>query len=159
MTPRRAKFFIAGLVVVSAFLYLAVSGFRSENFVYFLTVDEAATKAASFDGKGVRVQGKIVPKTLVRNPRAMQLAFHLQGEKKTLAVSYRGVPPDLLENGFPVIAEGRLDEKGTLVAKNLMVACPSKFEEMKEKGNAVPKEHQKIVDQAAKESRGSPHSN
>lgn len=159
MTPRRAKFFIAGLVVVSAFLYLAVSGFRSENFVYFLTVDEAATKAASFDGKGVRVQGKVVAQSLVRNPQAMQLAFRLQGEKETLAVSYRGVPPDLLENGFPVIAEGKLDDKGVLIAKNLMVACPSKFEEMKEKGNAVPKEHQKIVDQAAKENKGSPHNN
>lgn len=157
MTARRAKFFIAGLIVVGAFLYLGISGFRSENFVYFVTVDEAALKAASLGGQGVRVQGKIVPKTLIRNPQAMQVAFRLQGEKETLAVSYRGVPPDLLENGFPVIAEGRLDEKGTLVAKNLMVACPSKFEEMKDKGKAVPKEHQKIVDQAAKENQGSPH--
>lgn len=157
MTPRRAKFFIAGLVVVSAFLYLAVSGFRSENFVYFLTVDEAAIQAATLDGKGIRVQGKIVPKSLVRNPQAMQLAFHLQGDKKTLPVSYRGVPPDLLENGFPVIAEGKFDGKGTLVAKNLMVACPSKFEEMKEKGAEAPKDHQKMVEQAAKDSKDSPH--
>jgi cytochrome c-type biogenesis protein CcmE len=143
MTPRRAKFLIAGLVVVGAFLYLAVSGFRSENFVYFMTVDEAARKAASMDGKGIRVQGKVVPKSLVRNPQAMQL-------------SYRGVPPDLLENGFPVIAEGRLNAQGVLVAKNLMVACPSKFEEEKAKGKEPPKDHQKMVE----ESKGaSPHNN
>ncbi|MBI3129217.1 MAG: cytochrome c maturation protein CcmE [Candidatus Tectomicrobia bacterium] len=151
MTPQRAKFIIAGIVVVSAFLYLAVSGFRSDNFVYFMTVDEAATKAASLNGQGIRVQGKVVPKTITRNPQAMGLAFRLQGEKQTLAVSYRGVPPDLLENGFPVIAEGKLDESGTLVAKNLMVACPSKFEEMKAKGEAIPQEHQKMVERATKE--------
>ena len=154
MTVKRAKFLIAGLVIVSSFLYLAISGFRSENFVYFITVDEAATKAASFGGQGIRVQGKIVPKTLTRNPQAMQLAFHLQGEKKTLEVSYRGVPPDLLENGFPVIAEGKLGEKGVLIAKNLMVACPSKFEEMKQAGTKVPPDHAATVEKGAQAKTG-----
>ncbi|MEK6711399.1 MAG: cytochrome c maturation protein CcmE [Nitrospinota bacterium] len=159
MSPRRAKFFIAGLIVAGAFLYLGVTGFQSENLVYFMTVDEAAAKAASLDGQGIRVQGKVVPRSIARNPQAMQLAFRLQGEKRTLAVSYRGVPPDLLENGFPVIAEGKLNEQGILVAKNLMVACPSKFEEAKGEGKGLPKDHQKLVDQAAQESRPAPHGN
>ncbi len=148
MSVKRVKFLIAGLVVAGSFLYLAVSGFQSENFVYFLTVDEVAVKGTSLEGRGIRVQGKIVPQTMTRQPEEMRLAFRLQGEKTTLPVSFRGVPPDLLENGFPVIAEGKLDEKGVLVAKNLMVACPSKFEEMKTAGQEMPADHQALMEKA-----------
>ncbi len=150
MNVQKIKFLIAGIVILSAFAYLAVSGFQSENLVYFLTVDEVAEKAPALRSRGIRVQGKIVPRTLRKNPDAMQLAFHIQGEKGTLPVSYKGVPPDLLENGFPVIAEGKLDGKGVLVAKNLMVACPSKFEEMKEAGESIPTNHEALMKEAEK---------
>ncbi len=150
MSVQKIKFLIAGAVILSAFAYLAVSGFQSENLVYFLTVDEVSRKAPTLGGRGIRVQGRIVPRTLLKNPDAMQLAFHIQGEEKTLAVSYKGVPPDLLENGFPVIAEGKLNDKGILVAKNLMVACPSKFEEMKEAGENIPTDHKALMEKTAK---------
>ncbi len=156
MRVRKIKFLIAGAVILSAFAWLGVSGFQSENLVYFLTVDEASRKAPTLGGRGVRVQGKIVPRTLLKNPDAMQLAFHMQGENRTLAVSYRGVPPDLLENGFPVIAEGRFNEKGVLVAKNLMVACPSKFEEMKEAGESIPANHGNLMEEAGKRKTAPP---
>ena len=150
MSVQKIKFLIAGVIIVSAFAYLAISGFQSENLVYFLTVDEVSEKAPTLGGRGIRVQGKIVPRTLQKNPDAMLLAFRIQGEKGTLPVSYKGVPPDLLENGFPVIAEGKLDSKGVLVAKNLMVACPSKFEEMKEAGESMPTDHETMMKEAAK---------
>ena len=150
MSVQKIKFIIAGVVILSAFAYLAISGFQSENLVYFLTVDEVSQKAPALGGRGIRVQGKIVPRTLQKNPDAMLLAFHIQGEKGTLPVSYKGVPPDLLENGFPVIAEGKLNGKGVLVAKNLMVACPSKFEEMKEAGESIPPDHEALMKQATK---------
>ncbi len=150
MSVQKIKFLIAGAVILSAFAYLAISGFQSENLVYFLTVDEVSRKAPTLGGRGIRVEGKIVPRTLLKNPDAMLLAFHIQGEKKTLAVSYKGVPPDLLENGFPVIAEGKLNDKGILVAKNLMVACPSKFEEMKEAGENIPTDHKVLMEKAVK---------
>ncbi|MFQ5692994.1 MAG: cytochrome c maturation protein CcmE [Nitrospinota bacterium] len=152
MNVKQAKFAIAGILIVSAFAYLAISGFQSDNLVYFLTVDEIAAKRPSLGGKGIRVQGKIVPRSLKRNIDAMQIAFQLQGERKTLPVRFRGVPPDLLENGFPVIAEGKLDAQGNLVAKNLMVACPSKFQEMKKAGEDIPTEHTFLIKQAKQDS-------
>ena len=82
----------------------------------------------------------------------MQIYFKILGEVNALPVTYKGVPPDLLENGFPVIAEGKINSKGTLVANNLMVACPSKFEEMKEKGDVMPEDHLRLM-QKAKERR------
>lgn len=146
MSAKQAKFVIAGLIVVSAFAYLAISGFKSDNLVYFLTVDEIAAKGAELGSRGLRVEGKLVPKSLTRNPDQMLIAFRLQGKKATLPVRYRGVPPDLLENGFPVIAEGKLDSRGVLVAKNLMVACPSKFEEKKKGGGmSLPANHDAMM--------------
>lgn len=142
MNVKRIKFLIAGAVLLSAFLYLFLTSFKSENLAYFLTVDEIAAKGQELAGRGIRVEGKVVPKSMKRNPDAMKIAFRLQGEKSTLPVRFIGVPPDLLENGFPVIAEGKIDAQGVLVAKNLMVACPSKFEEMKNSGEKMPEKAQ-----------------
>ena len=152
MNVKRVKFFIAGAVLLSAFLFLFITSFTSENMAYFLTVDEIAHKGLDLKGRGIRVEGKIVPKSLIRNPEAMKIAFRMQGEKATLPVNFRGVAPDLLDAGFPVIAEGKLDANGVLVANNLMVACPSKFEEMKSAGEKVPEaaEHKKLVESAVR---------
>lgn len=151
MNVKRVKFFIAGAVLLSAFVFLFLTSFQSENLSYFLTVDEISAKGNDLAGRGIRVEGKIVPKSLSRDSEAMRLSFNLQGEKTTLPVSFTGVPPDLLENGFPVIAEGKINERGVLMAKNLMVACPSKFEEMQKTGEKVPSagDHQLMIDKAA----------
>ncbi len=148
MSAKKLKFLIAGFVIVGSFIYLGISGFKSDNLVYFLTVDEVAAKGPGFQNQGVRVEGKLVPKTLVREPGAMKISFRLQGETRTLLVQFKGVPPDLLENGMPIIAEGKLDDKGVLVAKNLMVACPSKFEERKEAGESIPEDHKALVNES-----------
>ena len=123
MNVKRIKFLIVGTVLFSAFLYLFLTSFKSENLAYFRTVDEIAAMGQELYGRGIRVEGKLVPNSLKRNPEAMKLAFRIQGEKSTLPVRFIGVPPDLLENGFPVIAEGKINRQGVLVAKNLMVAC------------------------------------
>ena len=153
MNVKRVKFYIAGAVLLSAFLFLFLTSFKSENLAYFLTVDEIADKGSGLKGRGIRVEGKIVPKSLIRNPEAMKIAFQMQGEKTTLPVNFKGVAPDLLDAGFPVIAEGKLDANGVLVAKNLMVACPSKFEEMKSAGEKMPEaaEHVKLIEGAAQQ--------
>ncbi len=150
MNVKRIKFMIAGAVLLSAFLFLFLTSFKSENLAYFLTVDEIAAKEGELNGRGIRVEGKIVPDSLKRDPEAMKIAFRMQGEKSTLPVRFVGVPPDLLENGFPVIAEGKINDRGVLVAKNLMVACPSKFQEMKKTGEKVPDqaEHQTLISKA-----------
>ncbi len=151
MNVNRIKFLIAGAVLLSAFLFLFLSAFQSENLSYFLTVDEIADKGQSLSGQGIRVEGKIVPDSFSRNSEAMRISFTLQGENSVLPVKYTGVPPDLIENGFPVIAEGKINGQGVLVAKNLMVACPSKFTEMKDAGEKVPDaaDHLKLIDSAA----------
>lgn len=150
MNVMRVKLLISGAVLFSAFLFLFLSSFKSSNLSYFYTVDEIAQKGSSLIGRGIRVEGKIVPASIKKDRQVMKLAFRIQGEKSTLPVNFTGVPPDLLENGFPVIAEGKLDNRGVLMAKNLMVACPSKFEEMKKAGKKVPTagEHKKLREHA-----------
>ena len=46
MNVKRVKFLIAGAVLLSAFLFLFLTSFKSENLAYFLTVDEIADKIA-----------------------------------------------------------------------------------------------------------------
>ena len=146
MSANKIKFLIAGFVIISSFLFLAISGFKNENLVYFLTVDEVVKQSPG--STSIRVQGKILEGSLKKKIEKMQIFFKILGKESSLPVTFKGVPPDLLENGFPVIAEGKLNSKGTLVAQNLMVACPSKFEEMQKKGEIMPGDHLQLMKKA-----------
>ena len=148
MSTKKLKFLIAGFIIVGSFLYLGISAFKSNNFVYSHTVDEVTAKGPGLQNRGIKVEGKLVPKTLVREPKAMKISFRLQGETRSLSVRFKGVPPDLLENGMPIIAVGKLDDKGVLAATKLMVRCPSKFEEQKKAGKSIPENHKVLVNES-----------
>ncbi|MFQ5894893.1 MAG: cytochrome c maturation protein CcmE [Nitrospinota bacterium] len=145
MRHKRVKLLIGGLVIAATFLYLGISGFQG-NFVYFLTVDELVAQAPQWAGQGLRISGKVAEGSLRRNKATMELSFRLRGEKGELPVYFRGVAPDLIgRDGVNVIAEGKVGEDGVFQATNLMVACPSKFEEMVKEGKEVPKDYDRLV--------------
>jgi cytochrome c-type biogenesis protein CcmE len=152
MSAKKIQFMIAGVLIASSFSFLFLSSFQSKNMAYFLTVDEVSAKMRNLAGRGIRVEGKVVPNSLTKNRKAMKISFEIQGEKTRLPIHFTGVAPDLLENGFPVIAEGKLNADGVLMAKNLMVACPSKFEEMKNSGAKMPAmaKHKALIKASAK---------
>jgi len=44
-------------------------------------------------------------------------------------VEYHGVMPDLLRNEAQAIMTGRMNENGVFVAQELLLKCPTKYEE------------------------------
>lgn len=137
MRPKRFKFTLGGLLVAGAILYLVYSGFES-GYTYYFTVDELQARASEVQDSDLRVAGTVAQGTLKRNPGTMEITFHLEGTKGQLPVYYKGVPPDLLQHGIQVVAEGRLTADGLFRAKTLLTACPSKYEEKLEGDAAAP---------------------
>ncbi len=128
MRRKRFKFTLGGLLVAGAIVYLVYAGFES-GYTYYLTVDELQVRASEVRDSNLRVAGTVAQGTLRRNPGTMEITFRLEGTKGQLPVYYKGVPPDLLQNGVEVVAEGRLTADGHFRAKTLLTACPSKYEE------------------------------
>jgi cytochrome c-type biogenesis protein CcmE len=149
----RAKFLVGGLLIVAAVVYLIVSSTQA-SAQYFLTVDELNTKGDTVLGRDLRVSGAVLGDTIQYDPETLTLKFtvaHVPGDNKDieaqgglaevlhqavmdptrtrLQVVYTGVKPDLLRNEAQAIMTGRLGEDGVFQAEELLLKCPTKYEE------------------------------
>jgi len=150
---RHTKLIIAGLVIVLAIIYLIVSSTQA-TAQYFLTVDEVIVKGSTITGKDIRLSGAVVGDTIQYDPHALTLTFsiaHVPGDNKEineqgglakvlhdavidpdrtrLHVVYHGPKPDLLRDEAQAIITGSLDETGVFQAQELLLKCPTKYEE------------------------------
>ncbi len=130
----KVKFIIAGLVIVAAIAFLAVTSFQS-NSMYYLTVPElktqASTEGAAFYDKTVRVSGPLHKESIDWNAKTMTLKFHISEGNDMFPVVYVGPVPDTMENGESVVVEGKYTRDGVFNASTILVKCPSKYESEK----------------------------
>jgi cytochrome c-type biogenesis protein CcmE len=154
------KFFLGGFLILAAVVYLIVSSTQA-SAQYFLTIDELNAKKASMVDKNVRVSGAVIGDTITYDSDTLTLGFtvaHVSGdnaeiekegglavvlhqavidpERSKMKVVYVGVKPDLMRNESQAIMTGHLGADGVFYADELLLKCPTKYEE------AVPQQAQ-----------------
>jgi cytochrome c-type biogenesis protein CcmE len=115
-------------IVAVSFIVLGIGGLAAWAVAtpgavsYYATPSEvlADTSAAT---KNLRVGGRVAD--LDRD--GTLVTFDVTDGKQVVPVSYRGDVPDTLKDATDVIAEGRIDAQGTLVATRVLAKCSSKF--------------------------------
>lgn len=88
-------------VAVVAIVVLAVQ--LSGNVVYYRTVSEALAQRP--DDSRFRLAGAVVPGSIRETRDGVR--FDVTDGRRTVAISHRGDPPQLFEDGAPVLCEGR----------------------------------------------------
>lgn len=151
--PGRAKFIVGGLLIVAAIAYLIISSTQA-SAQYFLTVEELLAKGDSVAGRNLRISGAVIGDSIQYDPKTFTLTFtiaHVPGDNKEieaqgglaavlhaavmdpnrprLQVVYNGVKPDLLRNEAQAIITGRMGDDGKFYAEELLLKCPTKYEE------------------------------
>ena len=140
----RTRFIIVATVVVLALGFMIWAAF-GENTRYFLTVSEFNSKADVQDGQMVRVSGKLVEGTFNRGEKSTLSQFQLTDKEGVssgtalLQASYEGVLPDLFFNPHSeIILEGSYNATGVFHANEILVKCPSKYEDLEEQQYEQP---------------------
>jgi cytochrome c-type biogenesis protein CcmE len=157
MTPPRSggrtKFLIGGLLIVAAVVYLIASSTQA-SAQYYLTIDELAEKGDSVRGRDLKISGAVDGESIVYEPDTLTLRFtvanvpaDLEAIEKSgglaealhqavsdpnarrLQVVYVGVKPDLLRHEAQAILTGRIDDDGVFQASELLLKCPTRYEE------------------------------
>ncbi len=121
------KLAIGAALLAAAVGYMAYLGAAS-SWQYYVTTDECLADPATFVGQRLRVSGKVAAGTLQLGVAPRQIAFALEGSKRTLPVVCPGPAPDNLAEQMEVVVEGRLDSKGVLQGEKLITRCASKYE-------------------------------
>ena len=132
----RTRFFILGVVVALAVGYMAYAAFPA-NARYFLTVSEFVSSEEYQDGRVLRVSGKLVESSFLRQEGSTVSQFQLADKDgpsdARLAASYVGVMPDLFFNPHSeIILEGRYGQDHVFEADSILVKCPSKYRDLEE---------------------------
>jgi cytochrome c-type biogenesis protein CcmE len=160
MSSPRIKFLLGGLLILVAVVYLIASSTQA-SAQYFKTVDELNSLGASMVDKNVRISGAVIGDTINYDASTLTLTFwvaHVPGDnaeiekegglavvlhqavidpkRERLKVVYVGVKPDLMRNEAQAIMTGHLGADGVFYADELLLKCPTKYEE------AVPKQVQ-----------------
>ena len=105
MTKQRRRALIAVGACAAAIVAIVVLGVvLSENVVYFRTVSEAVQQRPSQGDARFRLAGEVVPGSVEETREGVR--FQVTDGKATAAVVHRGDPPDLFEDGAPVVCEG-----------------------------------------------------
>ena len=124
---RGKRIIIGGLVVCLAIGYLGYALLGS-SLTYYSTVSELKGGGDSVYGRGVRVNGDVVPGSIEFDARNLILTFVITDERESLPVVYEGIVPDTFNNQTQVVLEGKLDSTGLFHASFILTKCPSKYE-------------------------------
>jgi len=147
------KFVIGGALILGAVVFLIWSSTASTS-EYFLTIDELNAKGSDIAGRNLRVSGAVIGETIQYDAQTLTLTFevaHVPGDqamiedegglaealhqavidpsRSRMKVIYVGPMPDLLRHEAQAIVTGKLGEDGIFHADELLLKCPTKYEE------------------------------
>lgn len=151
--PGRAKFLIGALLIVAAIVYLIASSTQA-SAQYYLTIDELIAKSGSLEARDIKISGAVDGDTIVYDSQSLTLHFTIVNipadldeieeagglaeilhqaledeDAARLPVVYEGPIPDLLRHEAQAIVTGRVGEDGVFYADELLLKCPTRYEE------------------------------
>ncbi len=122
------KYFAGGIIILAVLAYVTFSSFQS-NAVYYYTLKEFSAQQDKLAGQNIRINGPLDLSSIQNDPKTLELKFNLKDGDTVLPVVYHGVAPDTLKTGESVVAEGHYDKSGVFMATDILVKCPSKYQE------------------------------
>jgi cytochrome c-type biogenesis protein CcmE len=136
--PRRPKnlgLLFTLLAMVGAIVALFLGVFQPAA-VYATAVDKLVNEPGAYTGRKVRVEGELVPGTLVKRDSPCEYRFSVHKDSARLPVRYaQCVIPDgfrdVPQGGVQVTVEGALTKGGDFEATLVMAKCSSKYDPAK----------------------------
>lgn len=148
MNPVRKKrlFIILGILAgVGVAVGLALSALQ-QNINLFYTPTQIAAGEAPQDTR-IRAGGMVKEGSVQRSNDSLDVQFVVTDYAKDVTIQYRGILPDLFREGQGIVALGRLNEAGVLVADEVL----AKHDE-----NYMPPEVTKALQDSGKLPAGMP---
>ncbi|HJR81628.1 MAG TPA: cytochrome c maturation protein CcmE [Anaerolineales bacterium] len=147
------KFVVGGLLILAAVIFLIWTS-TAANAQFFLTIDELRAQESDVVNKNLRVSGAVLGDSIQYDAQNLTLRFEvahvpadapdietegglaealhqavMDPSRARMSVVYVGPKPDLLRNEAQAILTGHLGEDGVFYAEELLLKCPTRYEE------------------------------
>lgn len=144
----RWKFMLGGLLIIASIGFLVLSS-TSATAQSFTTIEQILGDPAAFTDRNVRISGAVIGDTIRYDRENLDIAFtiaHIPAQFDNLAEALfiaandsssaslpvfvpNQVMPDLLRHEAQAILTGTLGDDGVFYATELLLKCPSRFED------------------------------
>jgi cytochrome c-type biogenesis protein CcmE len=149
----RLKYFIGGGLILIAVIIMIISATRN-TAEFFMTVEELQASGGQYAGERLRVSGAVLGGSIYYDMESNRLHFTIANipdeetlnsrenpdlilheavnnpENPRLDVIYDGAKPEMLKDEAQAILTGTLNQDGLFMAEELLLKCPSKYEEV-----------------------------
>ncbi|MFN7425376.1 MAG: cytochrome c maturation protein CcmE [bacterium] len=145
MKPRQTRLAIigGGLAALAVTAALVLNAFE-DNLLFFFSPTQVYAKEAPLD-RPFRIGGLVEAGSVKREADGLTVAFKVTDTAQVVPVTYKGILPDLFQEGKGVVARGRLGPDGIFRADQVL----ARHDE-----NYMPPEAAHALEQA-KKSQGS----
>ncbi len=149
----RWKFIIGGGLFFVAVILMVISASKA-TAEFFMTIRELKESEEDLSGQNLRVSGAVLGDSIFYDTETGYLHFtiaHIPGDEDEieekgglstvlhqavndpdnprLEVTYAGSQPDMLRHEAQAILTGTLSAEGVFIAEELLLKCPSKYED------------------------------
>ncbi|MDG9882752.1 cytochrome c maturation protein CcmE [Pseudomonas putida CSV86] len=148
MNPQRKKrlFIILGLLAgLGVAVGLALSALQ-ENINLFYTPTQIANGEAPLDTR-IRAGGMVEKGSVQRSSDSLDVRFVVTDFNKSVPITYRGILPDLFREGQGIVALGKLNGEGVVVADEVLAKHDEKY---------MPPEVTKALKESGQAANGAP---
>jgi len=122
---QRRLILIGGSLGVLGIAAALVLNALSDSIVFFNSPTDVAEKHVAV-GTRIRIGGLVKPGSLQRGD-SLRVSFDVTDGKSDLPVRYQGIVPDLFREGQGVVAEGKLEPGGILVADTVLAKHDERY--------------------------------
>ncbi|ORM75911.1 cytochrome c biogenesis protein CcmE [Mixta gaviniae] len=146
-TRRKNRLYVVAAILVGLSLATALVMYAlRSNIDLFYTPSEilygkGEAHAKPTPGQRLRVGGMVMPGSVKRDEKTLQVSFKLYDASGVVSVSYEGILPDLFREGQGVVAQGELQAGNLIQAKEVLAKHDEKYTPP-EIADAMKKNHQ-----------------
>lgn len=127
MNPTRKRRLTALLVILlglMAVVFLVLFALRQNINLYYTPSELVSGKVSA--GQTFRIGG-LVKQNSVKHGQGLTVDFILTDTVREVVVHFNGILPDLFREGQGIVALGRLDEKGRVIAQEVLAKHDSNY--------------------------------
>ena len=145
---KRIALIAGGLAVLGVAAALVLNALNSNIAFYVSPTEVAAGKAPQ--GKPFRIGGMVKTGSLKREADGVTVSFIVTDTEKDLPVFYKGILPDLFQEGKGVVAQGKLDGGSSRFVASEVLAKHDENYMPPEAAKAVSDAHERAAANKAK---------
>lgn len=115
---KRLAFIVVGLAGLAVAIGLIANAFN-QNLVFFFSPSDIQANQAPIN-RDFRLGGLVEEGSLKRENDGLTVHFVVTDNANTIPVTFTGILPDLFREGQGVVAQGKLNENGVFMAKEVL---------------------------------------